>query len=73
MPVLEKIKAGVVDNTIFQDAIIQGETALKVAIDAAGGKPVKTVLVPFQTVTKDNVDEYIRKANDRNALAAKYF
>jgi hypothetical protein len=29
--------------------------------------------VPFQTVTKDNVDEYIRKANERNALAARYF
>jgi ABC-type sugar transport system substrate-binding protein len=63
----------VVDNTIWQDGIIQGETALKVAIDAANGKPVQTVLVPFQTVTKDNVDEYIRKANERNALSAKYF
>ncbi|MDR2797011.1 MAG: substrate-binding domain-containing protein [Treponema sp.] len=73
MPVLEKIKAGVVDNTIWQDGIIQGETALKVAIDAANGKSVQTVMVPFQTVTKDNVDEYIRKANERNALAAKYF
>jgi ABC-type sugar transport system substrate-binding protein len=73
MPVLEKIKAGVVDNTIWQDGIVQGETALKVAIDAANGRPVQTVLVPFQTVTKDNVDEYIRKANDRNTLAAKYF
>jgi ABC-type sugar transport system substrate-binding protein len=73
MPVLEKIKAGVVDNTIWQDGIIQGETSLKVAIDAANGKPVQTVMVPFQTVTKDNVDEYIRKANERNALAAKYF
>lgn len=73
MPVLEKIKEGVVDNTIWQDAVIQGETALKVAIDAVMGKEVTTVLIPFQTVTKDNVDEYIQKANDRNSLAAKYF
>ncbi len=73
MPVLEKIKAGVVDNTIWQDAVVQGETALKVAIDAAYGKPVKTILIPFQTVTKDNVEEYIKKANARNELAAKYF
>jgi ABC-type sugar transport system substrate-binding protein len=73
MPVLEKIKAGVVDNTIWQDAVIQGETALKVAIDAVNGKPVKTTLIPFKTVTKSNVDEYIAKANERNALAAKYF
>jgi ABC-type sugar transport system substrate-binding protein len=73
MPVLEKIKAGVVDNTIWQDGIVQGETALKVAIDAANGKPVKDVLVPFQTVTKDNVDEYIAKANARNDLSAKFF
>jgi ABC-type sugar transport system substrate-binding protein len=73
MPVLEKIKAGVVDNTIWQDGIVQGETSLKVAIDAANGKSVQTVMVLFQTITKDNVDEYIRKANDRNVLAAKYF
>jgi len=73
MPVLEKIKAGVVNNTIWNDGIAQGETALKVAIDAANGKPVKTVIVPFQTITKANVDEYIAKANARNALSAKYF
>jgi ABC-type sugar transport system substrate-binding protein len=73
MPVLEKIKAGVVDNTIWQDGIAQGETALKVAIDAASGKPVQTMLIPFQTVTKANVDEYIARANARNALSAKYF
>ena len=42
MPVLEKIKAGVVDNTIWNDGIAQGETALKVAIDAANGRPVQT-------------------------------
>jgi ABC-type sugar transport system substrate-binding protein len=73
MPVLEKIKAGVVDNTIWQDGIVQGETVLKVAIEAGNGRQVQTVMVPFQTVTKDNVDEYISKANDRNSLAAKYF
>jgi len=73
MPVLEKIKAGVVNNTIWNDGTGQGETALKVAIDAANGKPVKTTLVPFQTITIANVDEYIAKANARNALAAKYF
>jgi ABC-type sugar transport system substrate-binding protein len=73
MPILEKIKAGVVDNSIWQDGVIQGETALVVAIDAANGKPVKDVLVPFVTVTKDNVDEFIGKANARNALSAKYF
>jgi ABC-type sugar transport system substrate-binding protein len=73
MPILEKIKAGVVDNSIWQDGIIQGETALTVAIDAANGKAVKDVLVPFVTVTKDNVDEFITKANARNELSAKYF
>jgi ABC-type sugar transport system substrate-binding protein len=73
MPVLEKIKSGVVDNTIWQDAVVQGETALKVAIDAANGKAVKSILIPFKTVTKENVDEYIAKANARNALAAIYF
>jgi ABC-type sugar transport system substrate-binding protein len=73
MNILEKIKAGVVDDSVWQDALIQGETALKVAIDCANGIPVKTTMVPFTTVTKDNVDQYIQKAKDRDSLAAKYF
>jgi ABC-type sugar transport system substrate-binding protein len=72
--ILEKIKQGVVDDSVWQDALVQGETALKTAIDLANGKTVdKRILVPFQTVTKDNVDEYMKKADERDALAKKYF
>jgi ABC-type sugar transport system substrate-binding protein len=73
MNILEKIKVGVVDDSIWQDALIQGETALKVAIDCANGKPVKTTMIPFVTVTKDNVDTFIQNAKYRDVLASKYF
>jgi ABC-type sugar transport system substrate-binding protein len=73
MQILQKIKAGVADNTIWNDGVGQGDEVIKVAIDKALGKEVKNVDIPFQLVTKDNVDRYIQLANDRNALAAKYF
>jgi ABC-type sugar transport system substrate-binding protein len=73
MPVLEKIKAGTCDNTLWKDGLGEGEWALRLAIDAAQGKPIKDVDIPFAYVTKDNVDEFIQKSHERNALSAKYF
>ena len=73
MPVMEKIKAGVVDDSIWQDGLGQGEWALRLAIDAAQGKTVSDHIIPFEVCTKDNVDSYIKQAEARNALAAKYF
>jgi len=73
MPVMEKIKAGVVDNSIWQDGLGQGEWSLRLAIDAANGKTISDHIIPFEVCTKDNVDSYIKQAEARNALAAKYF
>ena len=73
MPVLDKIKAGVVDNSIWQDGLGQGEWSLRLAIDAGQGKKVSNHIIPYEVCTKDNVDKYIKQAQDRNALAAKYF
>ena len=73
MPVMDKIKSGVVDNSIWQDGLGQGEWALRLAIDAAQGKKVSNHIIPYEVCTKDNVDGYIRQAEARNALAAKYF
>jgi len=73
MPVMDKIKAGVVDNSIWQDGLGQGEWALRLAIDAAQGKTISDHIIPFEVCTKDNVDSYIKQAEARNALAAKYF
>ncbi len=73
MMVMEKIKAGVVDNSIWQDGLGQGENALRIAIDAANGKEVSDFFIPFEVCSKENVDSYIEKAKERDAIAAKYF
>ena len=73
MPVMEKIKTGVVDNSIWQDGLGQGEWSLRLAIDVAHGKKISNHIIPYEVTTKDNVDAYIKQAQARNALAAKYF
>lgn len=71
--ILQAIKDGKVDCSIWQDGIAQGEMALKVAIDAAQGKEVHDVIIPYEVCTKDNLEEYEAKAAERDALAKKYF
>lgn len=73
MPIMLKIKEGIVDNSVWQDGYGQGEYSLRLAIEAAKGNPVSDYMIPFELCTPDNVDEYIAKAEARNALAAKYF
>ena len=73
MPIMEKIKAGIVDNSIWQDGVGQGENALRLAIDAAKGKPVSDFIIPYEVCTAGNVDTYIAMAKARDELASKYF
>lgn len=73
MPVMEKIKEGVVNCSIWQDGLGQGGNALRLAIDAAQGKGVSDYMIPFEVCTNDNVDSYIEKAEERNAISNKYF
>lgn len=73
MPVLEKIKAGVVDNSIWQDGLGQGSNSLRLAIDAANGIKVSDFIIPYEVCTAENVDKYIQMAEDRNELANQYF
>ena len=55
---LDSIKAGELDATCFQDAIGQGTNALDMAIKAAKGEKIERMDIPFELVTKDNVDGY---------------
>ena len=73
MLVLEKIKEGVAFHTMWKDGLVEGEWALRLAIDVVNGKPIQDVDVPFGNVTKENVDEFIRRTIERDELAAKYF
>lgn len=71
--IMEAIKAGKVDCSIWQDGLAQGEYALRLAIEAAQGKEISDYIIPYEVCTKENVEEYEAKAAERDALAKKYF
>lgn len=57
---LVAVKEGRLDATVFQNARGQAATALETAVKIISGQPYeKTVLIPFELVTKQNVDRYI--------------
>jgi len=58
---LEYVKKGELQVTVFQDAFKQGKAAIETAVKAAKGEKVDDVIVPYELVTKENVDEYIKK------------
>lgn len=59
---LEFVKSGKLKVTVFQDATGQGKTGLETAIKIAKGEKVeKFTWVPYELVTKENVEEYIKK------------
>ncbi|MFF2321453.1 sugar ABC transporter substrate-binding protein [Agrobacterium sp. NPDC058088] len=58
---LAAMKAGELDVTVFQNATKQGEVAVQAAIDLSNGKTVaKTLWVPFELVTPDNMAAYAK-------------
>lgn len=58
---LDAVKAGRLDATVFQDARGQGSTAIETALKIINGEPYeKKVFIPFQLVTRDNVDTFMR-------------
>ncbi len=59
---LQAIKSGKMACTVFQDSRGQGAGAVDVALKLAkGGTSPKEVMIPFQLVTKANVDNFIGK------------
>jgi inositol transport system substrate-binding protein len=57
---LKAVEQGRLDATVFQNARRQAEGALETAVQIAKGQPYETrVLIPFELVTRDNVDQYI--------------
>lgn len=59
---LEYVKNESLDITIFQSPFGQGTQSLQAAVSIVKGEEVEeTIWVPFEIVTKDNVDEYIKK------------
>lgn len=59
---LHAIKAGEMSQTIFQNAAGQAEAAFEVVETIKKGEqPPAEKLVPFELITKDNVDQYAKK------------
>lgn len=60
---LQAVKDGRLDATVFQDAKGQGAGAVELAIKLAKKQPVeqKEIFIPFQLVTKENVDGFMKK------------
>lgn len=57
---LQAVKEGKLACTVFQDSRGQGAKSVDVALKLAkGGSSPKEVIIPFQLVTKENVEKYI--------------
>lgn len=58
---LQSVKKGALNATIFQNAQEQGSKAIEIAVKAAKKEKFeKEVLIPFQLVTKENVEQYLK-------------
>lgn len=58
---LQAVKSGDMTATVFQDAVAQGTKAIQVANDVIAGKKVnKLYNIPFQLVTKENLNKFLK-------------
>lgn len=55
---LDAIKAGRMDATCFQDSRGQAFASIEMAIKAAKGEKTQDTVIPFELVTRENVDGY---------------
>ncbi|WP_094548467.1 sugar ABC transporter substrate-binding protein [Petroclostridium xylanilyticum] len=59
---LEFMKQGKLNVTVFQDAAGQGKGAIEAAYKVAKGEKIdKTIWIPYELVTPEKCDEYIKK------------
>ncbi|WP_028392031.1 substrate-binding domain-containing protein [Bacillus cihuensis] len=58
---LQAVKKGEMIATVYQNAIEQGKTVVDMAVKAAKGETIeKQYEIPFELVTDENVDEYLK-------------
>lgn len=56
----QNVKSGSFAITVLQNAPGQAKTALQAAIDKINGKDIpKRIIVPFEPITKENIDQYM--------------
>ena len=71
--IMEYIQEGVVDNSIWQDGVGQGANVVRLAVEAVQGKEISDFYLPYEVCTAENIDHYLELAEERDALAKKYF
>jgi inositol transport system substrate-binding protein len=65
---IQAVKNGRLDATVFQDAAGQGGIAVQLASRLAKKQAVqRETCIPFQLVTKDNVDKFVKSATTPRA------
>lgn len=58
---LQAVKDGRLNATVFQNAVGQGGGSIEAAVKLVNGEDVeKETFIPFELVTQDNVDEYLK-------------
>lgn len=58
---LQAVKKGTLDATVYQNAKQQGGQAIETAVKAAKNESFeKEVLIPFQLVTRENLDQFLK-------------
>jgi inositol transport system substrate-binding protein len=58
---LQAVQKGSLDATVFQNAERQGAAAVETALKLIKGEKVeKQILIPFELVTKENVDQFLK-------------
>ncbi|WP_430998435.1 sugar ABC transporter substrate-binding protein [Klebsiella pneumoniae] len=61
---LKALASDKIQETVFQDAVGQGKTALAVALKLIKGEKVEShVWIPFELVTKENMQTYVEKSH----------
>jgi inositol transport system substrate-binding protein len=71
--VMDAIGKGTIDNSIWQDGVGQGYAAVDLAVKASNGEKVSDFIIPYEVCCKDNLQDYLKKAEVRDALTKKYF
>lgn len=63
---LKAVQKGTVDALITQSGYEVGETAIKTVVRHLEGGPLERVYIPCEILTKDNINEYLKKYGEQS-------
>ena len=67
---LKYIQQGKLKVSVFQDPVKQGQGGIETAVKLAKGEKLKEkmIWVPYELITKDNVQDYVKRWDDYNKM-----